>query len=80
MNAQGHLHECEMCLSITGRTESLLFTRGEIMSLLMNEVSVSPPKELQAVSYFERRDPFIFWLFLFLTLISSADISAAHVI
>lgn len=37
-------------------------------------------KDLQAVSYFELRDPFIFWLFLLLTLISSADISAAHVI
>ena len=39
-----------------------------------------PQKELQAVSYFELRDPFIFWLFLLLTLISSVDISAAHVI
>lgn len=37
-----------------------------------------PPKELQAVSYFELRDPFIFWLFLLLTPISSADIRAAH--
>lgn len=37
-----------------------------------------PQKELQAVSYFELRDPFIFWLFLLLTLISSADISTAH--
>lgn len=37
-----------------------------------------PQKELQAVSYFELGDPFIFWLFLLLTLISSADISTAH--
>lgn len=37
-----------------------------------------PEKELQAVSYSELRDPFIFWLFLLLTPISSADITAAH--
>ena len=47
MNAQRRLHECEMCLSITGRTDCLLCTRGEIMSFLMNEVSVSPQRNFK---------------------------------
>lgn len=67
---------------------SVLHQENRILTLYQrwNNVIVNewgfcfPPKELQAVSYFELRDPFIFWLFLLLTLISSADISAAHVI
>lgn len=80
------IHECSASSAWMGDV-SVHYRENRILSLYRwNNVIVNewgfcfPPKELQAVSYFVLRDPFIFQLFLLLTLIPSADISAAHVI
>lgn len=81
------IHECSGSfawmwdVSVHHRKNRILTLYQRWNNVIVNEWGFCfPPKELQAVSYFELRDPLIFWLFLLLMLISSADISAAHVI